>query len=312
MSVSVLIPSYNHAPFVERTLRSVFKQTQSPKELIVIDDGSKDESAHTIKRILQDCPFPSKLIVRENRGLCATLNEGFSLSCGEFFAYISSDDVWLPTFLESRCEVLNKRNKALLAFGHSLLLDENDQIIDRTDDWTVYEDGNILNMLLRGIVPASASIVYRSSTLKLETWNEDSPLEDYELYLKLSAHGEFALDSNVLSGWRQHGWNVSGNYPLMLKEWLEAQGRVSEKLDISNEELSQIQAELKFNATSDFVRRGLKKEAWQMFSENLSGAKSTLEIGKMMFRLAIPNAVFQWNRKRKLEAKIEKFGRLEI
>jgi alpha-1,3-rhamnosyltransferase len=312
MSVSVFIPSYNHAPFVERTLRSVFKQTKPPKELIVIDDGSKDESAEIIERVLQECPFPSRLIVRENRGLCATLNEGFELAGGEFFAYISSDDVWLPSFLESRCTVLNKRNKALLAFGHSLLLDENDQIIDRTDDWTVYEDGNILKMLLKGIVPASASIVYRRSTLKLETWNEDSPLEDYELYLKLSAHGEFAFDSNVLSGWRQHGWNVSGNYPLMLQEWIDAQGRVSEKLNISNEKLLQIQAELKFNATSDFIRRGLKKEAWQMFFNNFSGAKSTLEIGKMMFRLAIPNAVFQWNRKRKLEAKIEKFGRLEI
>ncbi|HLM59831.1 MAG TPA: glycosyltransferase family A protein, partial [Pyrinomonadaceae bacterium] len=75
MSVSVLVPSYNHAPFIERTLRSIFKQTLAPKKLIVIDDGSKDESAAIIERVLEDCPFSAEFIRRENRGLSVTLNE---------------------------------------------------------------------------------------------------------------------------------------------------------------------------------------------------------------------------------------------
>ena len=107
--VSVLVPSYNHAPFVEKTLRSIFKQTLAPKKLIVIDDGSKDESAAIIELVLRDCPFPSEFIKRENRGLSATLNEGFARTSGEFFAYLGSDDVWLPTFLERRIALLQKR-----------------------------------------------------------------------------------------------------------------------------------------------------------------------------------------------------------
>ena len=95
--IFVLVPSYNHAPFVERTLRSIFKQTHAPKKLIVIDDGSKDESAQIIAQVLQDCPFENEFIARENRGLCATLNEGFDKTDGEFFAYLGSDDLWLPT-----------------------------------------------------------------------------------------------------------------------------------------------------------------------------------------------------------------------
>jgi alpha-1,3-rhamnosyltransferase len=93
--VSVLVPSYNHAKFIERTLRSIFAQTLPPKNLIVIDDGSKDESVEVIERVLKESPVESRLIARENRGLSATLNEGFALTDSEYFAYLGSDDVWL-------------------------------------------------------------------------------------------------------------------------------------------------------------------------------------------------------------------------
>ena len=76
--VGVLVPSYNHARFVERCLRSIIAQTYPPTKLLVIDDGSTDGSPQIIARVLQDCPFPAELVVRPNRGLCATLNEGFA------------------------------------------------------------------------------------------------------------------------------------------------------------------------------------------------------------------------------------------
>ena len=79
--------------------------------MIVIDDGSKDESVEIIKRVLQDCPFENEFISRENRGLCATLNEGFAKTSGEYFAYLGSDDLWLPEFLAESIELLEKRPK---------------------------------------------------------------------------------------------------------------------------------------------------------------------------------------------------------
>ncbi len=113
--ITVLVPSYNHAPFVERTLRSIFAQTLPPKKLLVIDDGSKDNSVEIIKQILLDCPFKNEFIARENRSLCATLNEGFEKTEGEFFAYLGSDDLWLPEFLEKQIALLNQTNSAVLA-----------------------------------------------------------------------------------------------------------------------------------------------------------------------------------------------------
>ena len=310
--IFVLVPSYNHAPFVERTLRSIFKQTRARKKLIVIDDGSKDESAEIIARVLQDCPFENEFIQRENRGLCATLNEGFNEANGEFFAYLGSDDLWLPTFLEKQIKLLNKRKKAVLAFGHAFLIDANEQIIDRTDNWTDFSDINALPMLLRGEIFSSPSVVYRRAALEKYRWNENSRLEDYELYLKLAGSGEFARNEEILCAWRQHGANTSDNTPLMLTEMIAAQNRLSGELKISRAALDKIQKQLKFEAVFNHVRHGHRREAAWLFLQNLGGAKSPAQIAKMLFRLAVPPTIFHWNRMRKRREAIRKYGKLEI
>jgi alpha-1,3-rhamnosyltransferase len=310
-SVSVLIPSYNHAPFVERTLRSVLKQTLQPKKLIVIDDGSKDESVSVIERVLAECPFENQLIVRENKGLSATLNEGFALSEGDYFAYLGSDDVWLPQFLEKRAALLQSRPNAVLAFGHAYLIDEDDRIIDNTQDWTAFADKDLLPFLLGGEIPASPTVLYRRNALANEKWNEEAPLEDYEMYLKLCKQGDFALDSSVLSAWRQHGSNVSGDFPLMIKEWIAAQDRTLERLQMTRAELDKAQAELRFNTAFFYVRHGRKKEAFELMRKNL-GAGSPVRIARLLARLAVPKSLFAWNRKRKRERSIAAHGKLNI
>lgn len=312
--VSVLIPSYNHAPFVERTLRSVFAQSLKPKKLIVIDDGSKDESAEIIRKVLRECPFENEFIERENRGLCRTLNEGFARAGAdsEYFAYLGSDDVWLPAFLEEQTNLLNARPNAVLAFSHAYLIDERDRIIDCTNEWTNFADGDVLPYLLRGQVFSSPGVVYRRAALEKYPWNEDAVLEDYELYLKLSSAGEFARNEKVLCGWRQHGWNVSGDVPKMLAEWLAAQNRAAGAMNISPEELERVQSELKFDSVANFVRHGYRKQAVSLFLQNLRGAQSAAQIGKMIVRLAVPQSVFQWNRRRKRRQAVHKYGSLEV
>lgn len=294
--IFAFVPSYNHAPFIEKCLKSIINQTLPPKKLLVIDDGSKDDSPKIIEQVLRDCPFESELIVRENRGLCATLNEGFSCCNEEFFAYISSDDIWLPEFLESRAGILQKRPAAVLAYGYSYLIDAQDAIIDSTENWGEYADGNALSMLLYPIIPASASVVYRRKALEKCAWNEDSILEDYELYLRLTALGEFALDEKILSAWRIHGSNTSADFPLMMNEWLAAQRRVKNEIGLSQAELEKAQAKLKFRCVADFIRNGHRKEAFKLFLENRKGANSPIDFGKMFLRFFVPTKIFQQRR----------------
>ena len=311
--ISVLVPSYNHAPFVERALRSIFAQELQPKKLIVIDDGSKDESAEIIERWFEenDPPFDRGMISRENRGLCATLNEGLARTESEYFAYLGSDDIWLPTFLEEQTALLESRPKAVLAFSHAYVIDEQDNIIDRTDNWTPFADGDMLPLLLRGVIFSSPTVLYRTAPLRKYGWNEDARLEDYELYLKLCATGEFARNEKVLAAWRQHETNTSDDFSLMLKEHIAAQDRLAGHLGLDRATLDKIQTELKFHAVDDLIRSGNKSEAFAFFKENTGGAGSAGELIKTAARLAVPRALFQWNRRRKRKQAVAKYGKLE-
>src|SRR6266851_2147360 len=258
VSVSVVVPSYNHAPFIEATLRSIMKQTIRPAELFVIDDGSSDESPRVIDHVLNDCRFPCELIARENRGLCASLNEGFERSRGNYFAYLGSDDLWLPDVLKARVSLLESRPDAVLAYGHAYFIDEQNAIIDSTADWARYADGDAREMLLETTAPMSPTVLYRRGALEHERWNDKSKLEDYDLYLRLSAKDEFAFDPRILSAWRRHGSNVSWNQSLMLEEQLQAQRAAALRFGMTDEEIAELQRATRFSRAEDFLRVGQK------------------------------------------------------
>jgi alpha-1,3-rhamnosyltransferase len=309
--VFAVVPSYNHASFVEKCLRSIMRQTMPPAKLLVIDDGSTDGSPKIIESVLSDCPFDSEFITRENRGLSATLNEAFSLSSGEFFAYLGSDDVWLPDFLDEQTRLLNSRPSAVLAFSHAYVIDERDRIVDSTDQWTDFADGDLLPTLLQGSVFSSPGVLYRRSALEPFRWNEESRLEDYEMYLRLSAAGEFARNPKILCGWRVHGVNASTNLPRMFPELIAAQDRVAPSLGISPEKLKTSQRKMKFEAVANFVRHGYRREASRLFLGNLGGASSVSQIIRNAFRISVPASLFQWNRRRKQHAAAERLGNLD-
>ncbi len=310
--ITVVVPSYNHAPFVERTLRSIYAQSYRPKKLIVIDDGSNDESPSVIRQTLKECPFSSEFIARENRGLCATLNEGFANSNTEYFAYIGSDDMWKSSMLGEQISLLESRPQALLAFSHAYLIDDDDNIIDSTANWTEFTDGDMLPYLLRGQIFSSPGVVYRSAAMRKHRWNERSILEDYELYLRLAVEGKFARNTEILCGWRQHGSNVSSNMPRMVSEWIAAQNRVAEILPIGRDELEHIQTELRFQSVASLVRSGYRREALRMFVENIGGARSISQIALLLARLAVPKFLFDANVKRKRKKSIATNGKMKI
>jgi alpha-1,3-rhamnosyltransferase len=310
--ISVVVPSYNHALFIEQTLRSIFAQTLLPQEVIVIDDGSIDDSPAIIERTLLDCPVHSELIVSTNRGISATLNEGLERSTGGFFAYLGSDDLWLPKFLEQQTQLLNSRPEAILAFCNGFVIDEDDNIIDVTDNWCGFPDGDLVPTLLAGDIFPSPGVVYRTDPLRNVGWNESSALEDYELYLRLSAAGGFARNPRRLCAWRQHSKNTSSSFPKMLAEHIAAQDRTMEVLGITREQLDVVQKRLKFKGVADCIRRGYRGEALKLFTANLGGARSLGHMVSTAFRLMVPAPLFRMNLIRKRRRNTARFGKLRI
>lgn len=311
--VSVVVPSYNHARFVASALRSIIRQTHAPSEIIVIDDGSTDGSPRVIERTLKDCALPCELVARANRGLCATLNEGLARSSkrGRYFAYLGSDDLWLPDFLRARVAALDARERAVVAYGHTYLIDEENRVVDSTKDWATYADGDARAMLLQTTAPMSPTVLYRRAALERHGWNERARLEDYELYLRLSTEGEFAFDARVLSAWRRHGSNTSRDQTLMLDEQLAAQRMIAPALGVSPVELAKLQRRIRFNRAEDFLRIGEKAHALRLMSQNLAGARSARATARMLLRLLTPYRFAQRRNARAQLRATERYGSIQ-
>ncbi|MBK7392876.1 MAG: glycosyltransferase family 2 protein [Chloracidobacterium sp.] len=303
--VFVMVPLHNHAKYIERCLRSIFAQTLHPIKLLVIDNGSTDDSAAVAERVLMDCPFPSELISHEDRGLCSSLNEGFAASYGKYFAYLGSDDIWFPRFLEQRVKLLEPRPNAVIGYGHANYIDENDQIYGSTTDPHGYGvdfvDGDVREMLVNVEVPISPSVFYRRSALESVSWNEDSILEDYEMYLKLMTIGEFAFDPEILAAWRKHSHNTSDNFISMHYEVLDAQRRHFASLGISEAEFQHRHTKMRFRHARIHLQHGEKGTALKLALGNWRGSRSRSELARFTMRLLIP--MFLINAKRKYSKK---------
>ncbi|MEP6742095.1 MAG: glycosyltransferase [bacterium] len=310
--VSVVVPSYNHARFVEKCLRSILNQSLQPLELLVIDDGSSDDSPRIIERTLKHCTFPAELVVRPNRGLSATLNEGLRHSRGEYFAYLGSDDLWLPQFLSARTEMLEARPEAVLGYGHAYSIDDAERIIDCTTDWAAYRDGDARRMLLTTLAPLSPTVVYRRGAVERYGWNENAKLEDYELYLRLSADGDFAFDPRILSAWRQHDANASSNPAVMFRERLAAQRRAGEAMRLSAKELDQYKSLATFRSAQEFMRRGQKRRALQLGLGSWRAASSIGEVARLFAGLLTPTALIDWRRAKRRREATAHYGSVEI
>ncbi|HEU4593656.1 MAG TPA: glycosyltransferase [Pyrinomonadaceae bacterium] len=310
--VSVVVPSYNLARFIGATLRSIFHQTHAPTELLVIDDGSTDDSPRVVERTLRDCPFPSELVARGNRGLCATLNEGLSRSRSEYFAYLGADDLWLPDFLSARVAVLEARSRAVLAYGHAYLVDEEGRVVDCTKDWAVYADGDARGMLLETVAPMSPTVVYRREALARHGWNEESRLEDYELYLRLSLEGEFAFDPRPLAAWRRHGRNTSRDQHMMLEEQLKAQRSFLQDAGAGEAEIETLHRRIRFERAEDFLRLGDKAGALRLMLQNAGGAASARSLARKALRLLVPYGVERWRMQRRQRRAAARYGTINV
>ncbi len=309
--VSVVVPCYNHSEFVERCLRSIFAQTHQPEKLFVINDGSTDNSAEIIRKVLKDCPFPSEFIDQKNSGTSAVVNKGFNLSDSKYFAYLGSDDIWLAEFLEKRIALLEKRPEAVLAFGNAYMIDGNDNIFGFTTTWGEYVDGNPREFLLKANSCASPTVVYRSKAVENFKWNEDCSVEDLEMYLKLSSIGDFAFDESLLSGYRVHGTNISQDFPKQFQQVLEILDRCREILNLSEEELMDVKGKLKIGQFDHFILLGYKKKALRLLGESLNYAEWNSQTVKSLIRLLIPHSYYKRQSEREKLQNIEKYGKLK-
>jgi glycosyltransferase involved in cell wall biosynthesis len=192
------MPAYNHARFVRQAVESVWAQTLSPLELIVIDDGSRDETGAMAEAMAARSPVPMKVVRRENRGVSRTLNDALAMSSGEWIAFLASDDYYLPDFLRSCLEAARAANDpAVVVHANAHFITEDGVRVGVASELCplaplIGRDGlrKIAYGSERVIVPAT--LFLRSELLRqVGAFDETMAAEDYDLHLRLSRQASF-------------------------------------------------------------------------------------------------------------------------
>jgi len=127
---SVIIPLYNKSATIEKTLDSVFNQTCQDFEVIVVDDGSKDDSLEKVKKTKKDDRL--NIMTQENKGASAARNKGVSAAKYSFIAFLDADDNWEPNFIEEIIKVINKNNSCHVISTGGRIIDEK-KVTERID-----------------------------------------------------------------------------------------------------------------------------------------------------------------------------------
>jgi alpha-1,3-rhamnosyltransferase len=204
--VSVVIPSYNHQNYIEKSLNSVFQQTYSNIELIVVDDGSTDRTKEKISKIQKIHSFI--FVSQENQGVCRTLNNGISMAKGQYIAILASDDYWDNTKIQKQVDCLARNEKSLFCYTQAQEFTDNKGVSGSPFPAKPYQ-GDVLNkVFIRQHVPAGSIMFTRSLYEDVGGFDEDLAEEDWDFVIKCASKTNFCAVVEPLLFYRSHDSNI--------------------------------------------------------------------------------------------------------
>lgn len=197
---SIIIPTYNRASFIEKTIRSVLGQTYRNFEIIIVDDGSTDNTGEIIKNIGNEKIRYFK-IENSERGFAR--NFGVKHALGNYVTFLDSDDILLPDHFSNAAENIEKyHNPPFLHLGYEIV-NSNNQLLFRVDK---LKNDNIL-FLVRGNSLSCNGCFLRSDVSREYSFNEDRNLsgsEDWELWFRVLANHGIKTDNRISSRMYNH------------------------------------------------------------------------------------------------------------
>ena len=196
--VSIVIPAYNHARYLDEAIRSVLIQTYHSVELIVLDDGSTDSTHEVLERYGDLFRWESQT----NMGQSATLNKGWAMSRGEILGYLSADDILLPQAVTESVAALREQADASATYCDFNLIDPHSRVVRRVPT----PDFNYRDMLVTVTCPPGPGAFFRRYTFaRAGPWDASlRQMPDYDFWLRLGLQGRFVRIPKVLAGFRIH------------------------------------------------------------------------------------------------------------
>jgi len=275
--VSVIIPTYNCAKYICQAVDSVLAQTYRDFELVVVDDGSTDNT----KELLMQYGKQLRYIYQENRGMTAARNTGINNSSGEYIAFLDSDDMWLPSKLQRQVKLLDEAPEVGLVYCWHYYIDAegnrctfcNNRIGRSFESGSRLFEKLIENNVISG--GASTPVIRRECLEKSGMFDESIPYSgDWDLWLRISMDYIVAVIPEPFACYRVMDENHK--YPEKFVQY-----NIDKGLIAVIEKASRLLAERGYKDHRKLKRRALVgvhlhcAEMWQSLG-NWSGARSHL------------------------------------
>lgn len=208
MKISTIIPTYNASRYICQCIDSVLNQTYSQHEIIVVDDGSTDNTYE----LLQGYSKVIKYIYQENSGPSSARNRGIEVSTGDWLAFVDSDDVWMPDKLEKQVKCISKNRDYVLVVSD--MYEGNDPSCTKAPIFEKFDDikeGFIFDRLLKSSYIYTPTVLVNKDIVK-EFNGFDTKLnmlEDLDLFLKIAYKYQIGVVNEMLVFRRRHDQNIS-------------------------------------------------------------------------------------------------------
>lgn len=224
--VSVVIPAFNAATTIDETLRSVRAQTHRNLEILVVDDGSQDETLDVAQAHALIDPRV-RVLQQQNAGVAAARNHGWQKAKSDFIAFVDADDLWAETKIERQLEALLIGGERVgLVYAWYQLIDSASRILQHGG--RPVHEGDVLDEICAGnfIGNGSAVLVRRQALIDAQGFESGlrdagaQGCEDLLFYCRVAEHHDFAVIPEYLIGYRYLPDNMSSNLPRMLRSWM--------------------------------------------------------------------------------------------
>lgn len=207
--ISVIIPNYNNSHYVCDAIQSVLAQTHGSFEIIVVDDGSTDDSREVITSFGDQVRY----IWQENKGLAGARNTGILAARGELIGLLDADDQWLPNYLETMASLAVLHPEAAVYYCSAQGMDADGQDLPQIFGGPAVPPSEIYQVLLRANMLIPSTVVLRRSLVEAAGLFDQTlrSCEDWDLWFRLLPGSTFVGTSECLVRYRLHGSSLSKN-----------------------------------------------------------------------------------------------------
>lgn len=203
--VSVIIPTYNRPRWLPETIESVLNQTYSYTEIIVVNDGSTDNTEEVLEPYIDKI----KYIYKENGGPGSAVNVGIMAATGKYIARLDDDDLFLPEKIERQVRMFQQRPELGLIGADNYVIDTEGKIVETREVLDFSKHGAFLTLLQHCIFSQPTVMVRKECHDKVGLYR-NTYAQDYDMWLRIARVYPVGIIHSPLAMYRRHGSNRSG------------------------------------------------------------------------------------------------------